>query len=51
MSNHMSGLPSNVDAESCMEMAQRYYRFAQATHCEAVRQALEDGARLFARGQ
>jgi hypothetical protein len=28
-----------------MEMAQRYYRFAEAAHCEAVRQALEETAR------
>ncbi len=44
MSNPMSGLLSNVDAESCMEMAQRYFRFAEAAHCEAVRQALQETA-------
>jgi hypothetical protein len=45
----MSGLPLDVDAESCMEMAQRYYRFAEAAHCEAVRQALEETARACVR--
>ena len=47
MSNPMSELFSNVDARSCMEMARRYYRFAEAARCETVRQALEDTARAF----
>lgn len=45
MSHHTSGLLSKVDAESCMEVAQRYYRFAEAADCKAVRQALEETAR------
>lgn len=49
MSKHMSGLPSNIDAECCMEMAQRYFRFAEAAHCEAMRQALEETARACVR--
>jgi hypothetical protein len=32
-----------------MEMAHRYYRFAEAAHCEAVRQALEETARACVR--
>ena len=51
MSNPMSELFSNVDAQSCMEMARRYYRFAEAARCETVRQALEDTARFCARGR
>jgi hypothetical protein len=32
-----------------MEMARRYYRFAEAAHSEAIRQALEETARAFVR--
>ena len=49
MSNLVPGLLSNADAETCMEMALRYHRFAEAAHCETVRQALEETARACVR--